>query len=284
MTQRTKKEMESFCSDSLNPDWTSLGHKSLHHHRHHHVFVINLSVSLNAGCARWQPLFFLNSNVRERPCRQLISHSSIYILVSSEIQVQILIWALCMKKHLCCDCGVMLEKRRGGGGDGGGWVGRCLWSLNWHSQTSVVLYLSHPSDSNSYTLRCLYILTLGLQGHNLKRYPVKNVEKYKIKIDMFGGKANEGKGQNTRKRTQWNHSPKDSRSLTTEQNQMLRPCRVPSFALKGFLSANLFSAFDSSNLSTWNDSLHFFWPRCQRWHKSEALTAKPRVATAASPP
>lgn len=46
---------------------------------------------------------------------------------------------------------------------------------------SVVIYLSHPSDSNSYTLRCLYILTLGLQGHNLKRYPVKNVEKYKIK-------------------------------------------------------------------------------------------------------
>lgn len=51
------------------------------------------------------------------------------------------------------------------------------WSLNWHSQKSVVIYLSHPSDSNSYTLRCLYILTLGLQGHNLKRYPVKNVEK-----------------------------------------------------------------------------------------------------------
>lgn len=68
----------------------------------------------------------------------------------------------------------------------------------WHSQKSVVIYLSHPSDSNSYTLRCLYILTLGLQGHNLKRYPVKNVEKNKIKIDMFGGKANEGKGQNTR--------------------------------------------------------------------------------------
>lgn len=65
----------------------------------------------------------------------------------------------------------------------------------------VVIYLSHPSDSNSYTLRCLYILTLGLQGHNLKRYPVKNVEKYKIKIDMFGGKANGGKGRNTRKRT-----------------------------------------------------------------------------------
>lgn len=76
-----------------------------------------------------------------------------------------------------------------------------LWSLIWHSQKSVVIYLSHPSDSNSYTLRCLYILTLGLQGHNLKRYPVKNVEKYKIKIDMFGGKANEGKGQNTRKKT-----------------------------------------------------------------------------------
>lgn len=57
----------------------------------------------------------------------------------------------------------------------------------------MVIYLSHPSDSNSYTLRCLYILTLGLQGHNLKRYPVKNVEKIKIKIDMFGGKANGGK-------------------------------------------------------------------------------------------
>lgn len=68
-----------------------------------------------------------------------------------------------------------------------------------HSQKSVVIYLSHPSDSNSYTLRCLYILTLGLQGHNLKGYPVKNVEKYKIKIGMFGGKANEGRGQNTRK-------------------------------------------------------------------------------------
>lgn len=70
----------------------------------------------------------------------------------------------------------------------------CLWSLNRDSQTSVVIYLSHTSDSNSYTLRCLYILTLGLQGHNLKRYPVKNVEKYKIKIDMFGRKANGGKG------------------------------------------------------------------------------------------
>lgn len=135
-----------------------------------------------------------------------------------------------MKNHLCCECGVMLEERRGRWGR----VGRCLWSLNWHSQTSVVLYLSHPSDSNSYTLRCLYILTLGLQGHNLKRYPVKNVEKYKRKIDMFGGKANEGKGQNTRKRTQWNHSPKDSRSQTTEQKQMLRPCRIPSFALNQF--------------------------------------------------
>lgn len=66
----------------------------------------------------------------------------------------------------------------------------------------MVIYLSHPSDSNSYTLRCLYILTLGLQGHNLKRYPVKNVEKYKIKIDMISGKANEGKGLNTRKEKQ----------------------------------------------------------------------------------
>lgn len=115
-----------------------------------------------------------------------------------------------------------------------------MWSLNWHSQTSVVLYLSHPSDSNSYTLRCLYILTLGLQGHNLKRYPVKNVEKYKIKIDMFGGKANEGEGQNTGRRTQRNHSPKDSRSLTTEQNQMLRPCRVPSSALIFFFFESQF--------------------------------------------
>lgn len=164
-----------------------------------------------------------------------------------------------MKKHLCCDCGVMLEKRRGRWGR----VGRCLWSLNWHSQTSVVLYLSHPSDSNSYTLRCLYILTLGLQGHNLKRYPVKNVEKYKIKIDMFGGKANEGNGPNTRKRTHSNRSPKDSRSLTTEQNLTLRPCRVPSLALNQFKTNPFCKPISFLRLAhqiflLLNYSLHFF--------------------------
>lgn len=67
-----------------------------------------------------------------------------------------------MKVRLCCDYWVMPGKVRAGGCVG--W-----WSLNWHSQKSVVNYLSHPSDSNSYTLRCLYIITLGLQGHNLKR-------------------------------------------------------------------------------------------------------------------
>lgn len=189
-----------------------------------------------------------------------------------------------MKKHLCCDCGVMLEKRRGGWGR----VGRCLWSLNWHSQTSVVLYLSHPSDSNSYTLRCLYILTLGLQGHNLKRYPVKNVEKYKIKIDMFGGKANEGKGQNTRKRTQWNHSPKDSRSLTTERNQMLRPCRIPSFALKRFKQILFVSQFVFGIWLVKSFYLKlqpsFFLTPLPKVTQEWSVTAKPRVVTAASPP
>ena len=102
------------------------------------------------------------------PCGQQFNPTSILVCVFS--------WALCMKYQLCCDYGVMPEKRRWRWGRG------CLWSLNWHSQTSVVIYLSNPSDSNSYTLRCLYILTLGLQGHNLKRYPVKNAEKYKIKI------------------------------------------------------------------------------------------------------
>lgn len=194
-----------------------------------------------------------------RPCRISISHIYIYILVSSDIHVQISNWALCMKNHLCSDCGVMPEKRRGRWGER---VGRCLGSLNWHSQTSVVIYLSHPSDSNSYTLRCLYILTLGLQGHNLKRYPVKNVEKYKIKIDMFEGKANEGKGQNTRKRTQWNHSPKDSRSLTTEHSQMLRLfwIQVHFSIIKNilFISQFVFNILQPS----------FVWPRCHRWHKS----------------
>lgn len=190
-----------------------------------------------------------------------------------------LTWALCMKKQLCCDCGIMLEKRHRRWGR----VGRCWWSLNWHYQTSVVLYLSHPSDSNSYTLRCLYILTLGLQGHNLKRYPVKNVEKYKIKIDMFRGKVNKGKGQNTRKSTQWNHSPKEPRSLTTEQNLMLRPCRIPSFTLNRF-KANPFS------FSVWlirsfylKRQPSFFWPRCQRWQE-QSVTAKPQVVTAARTP
>lgn len=149
-------------------------------------------------------------------------------------------------------------------------VGRCLWSLNWHSQTSVVIYLSHPSDSNSYTLRCLYILTLGLQGHNLKRYPVKNVEKYKIKIDMFGGKANEGKGWSTRNRKKWNHSPKDSRSLTTEQNEMLSKARTVFvyIILKWSLILNV-------SISILYLVLHIilllisvafiYQPRCQRW-------------------
>lgn len=74
--------------------------------------------------------------------------------------------------------------------------------LAFPKRSSVVIYLSHPCDSNSYTLRCLYILTLGLQGHNLKRYPVKNVEKniYKIKTGMFEGEANEARGQNTRRK------------------------------------------------------------------------------------
>jgi len=40
-----------------------------------------------------------------------------------------------------------------------------------------VVYLCHTCDSNSYPLRCLYILTLGLQGHNLKGYPVENAKK-----------------------------------------------------------------------------------------------------------
>lgn len=42
-----------------------------------------------------------------------------------------------------------------------------------------VVYLCHTCDSNSYPLRCLYILTLGLQGHNLKGYPVENAKKGK---------------------------------------------------------------------------------------------------------
>lgn len=40
-----------------------------------------------------------------------------------------------------------------------------------------MVYLCHTCDSNSYPLRCLYILTLGLQGHNLKGYPVENAKK-----------------------------------------------------------------------------------------------------------
>lgn len=70
------------------------------------------------------------------------------------------------------------RERRGIGGSRGRvglWVSGGVWTGI--PGKSVVIYLSHPSDSNSYTLRCLYILTLGLQGHNLKRYPVKNVEK-----------------------------------------------------------------------------------------------------------
>lgn len=41
----------------------------------------------------------------------------------------------------------------------------------------MMVYLCHTCDSNSYPLGCLYILTLGLQGHNLKGYPVENAKK-----------------------------------------------------------------------------------------------------------
>lgn len=123
MTERTKKKWkvllwqpESTLNISGSPIVASSSSRFCNKH-----FRLNQSVSVNAGCARWQPLF-LNSTVRERPCTQFISHSSICMWVSSQTQVHMLMWALCMKKHLCCDCEVMLEGRRGRWGRVGGEV------------------------------------------------------------------------------------------------------------------------------------------------------------------
>lgn len=217
---RNQKETEGFCSANPQPE-SRLNEAASSMRRR---FGPTIGVSLDAAGVRWQAFFFFFFKVGERTCRPLKSHISIYIMASSELQVQISTRALCVKK-----APLLWLWGDAGGKGGGGWRRggrRCLWSLNWHSQTSVVLYLSHPSDSNSYTLRCLYILTLGLQGHNLKRYPVKNVEKYKRK-----------KNRHVRRESKWREGPEHKEEDTVKPftqglqitnngaNRTLRPCR-----------------------------------------------------------
>lgn len=65
----------------------------------------------------------------------------------------------------------------------------------------MVVYLCHTCDSNCYPLGCLYILTLGLQGHNLKGYPVENAKKgnkpknvgYELREECKGKRSRNGK-------------------------------------------------------------------------------------------
>lgn len=39
-------------------------------------------------------------------------------------------------------------------------------------------HLSHPCDRDGYSLRCLHVLTPGLQSHDLQGYPAAREQKH----------------------------------------------------------------------------------------------------------
>lgn len=211
---KNKKKPQRFCFENLQPkSRLNVGLLpdlccSTTEHMCCNFLIKSITLGLNSGCIRWQSAgVFLIYVCGEGGMQTLyITHLCTHVgdprITGADVDVS----PLCEKQPLLwlwSDAGGKTRKVR----REGGWVGReggCLWNLNWHSRTSVVIYLSHPSDSNSYTLRCLYILTLGLQGHNLKRYPVKNVEKYKIK------------NRHVRRESKWREGPEHKEEDTVK--------------------------------------------------------------------
>lgn len=163
MTQRTKNK---WTTCSLNPDWTSLCHKSL---RQHHFFVINTCAAFYAkhycqsACRLCQmTISFFNSNVGGKTMQTIhITYLYIHIGVLRNTCADIDLSPLYEKPPLLWLWSNAREKRGKMGEDGGGVCGvwtdipRKVWCFTWATPVTVIATPSAVSTSSHLGCRVI---------------------------------------------------------------------------------------------------------------------------------